>query len=63
MRANFDRTRLRSGLLMSALLLLGAASWLPACEQNTRGEEAVEELKDEAGDVKDEIEDEVDDAT
>jgi hypothetical protein len=64
MKANFGRSNLRGGLLLGALLVVGAASWLPACDQNrSRGEEAVEELRDEAGDAKDEIEDEVDDAT
>jgi hypothetical protein len=64
MRTNFGRMRSHGGLLLGALLLAGAASWLPACDQNRgQGEEAVEELRDEAGDVKDEVEDEVDDNT
>jgi uncharacterized protein YjbJ (UPF0337 family) len=45
-------------------MLLGlSASWLAACQEENRAQEAVEELRDEAGDAKDEIEDEIDDAT
>ena len=59
------RRRTRRGAVLPLLgaLLLGAASWLPACSGERDVDEAIEELKDEAMDARDEIEDEVDDHT
>ena len=63
-RKELGRMRSHGALALGALLLAGAAAWLPACgEDRSRGEEAMEELRDEAGDVRDEVEDEVDDAS
>jgi len=59
-----QRTTRGAALSLLGSVLLGAvATWLPACKEQSRTEEAVEELRDEAGDAKEQIEDEIDDHT